>query len=398
MTSFDIYNYSKRINDALDALNANSKVCSENKQTVKNFVTYGYSTGLSTARIALYIPRLCQLADWIGKPFESTTKKDLEELVAEIEKNPEYAPATKNIYRVTLKKLYKWLEGNGESYPEKIKWLKTVTKHRSNLMPEELLTSEDVQRLITAATNSRDKAFIHVLYESGCRIGEIMGMKIKHIAFDEHGVKIAVDGKTGPRRVRLVASIHHLSYWLENHPEKDNPDATLWPLITREHKGDNMNYAAISRLLHHIAKKAKVKKKVNPHSFRHARATQLAGLINQSHLARHMGWVDDTKMTAVYVHLSGKDIDNAILGAYGLKPKDDQDTTLKCMRCAKSNEVNNRFCRDCGAPLSIHAGVELMDQDFQLEGELKVIMDALRNPRIRSLLATEIAMQSKKEV
>lgn len=36
-----------------------------------------------------------------------------------------------------------------------------------------------------------------------------------------------------------------------------------------------------------------------------------------------MGWIHDSRMTQTYVHLSGRDQDNAILKAYGIDVKDE---------------------------------------------------------------------------
>lgn len=43
-----------------------------------------------------------------------------------------------------------------------------------------------------AAENPRDKALISVLYESGCRIGEILSLKIRNVEFDNNGSVVIV--------------------------------------------------------------------------------------------------------------------------------------------------------------------------------------------------------------
>ncbi|RLF00099.1 MAG: hypothetical protein DRJ59_07465 [Thermoprotei archaeon] len=45
------------------------------------------------------------------------------------------------------------------------------------MLSEELLTEEEVKRLVKHATNLRDKALILTLYESGCRIGELLSLR-----------------------------------------------------------------------------------------------------------------------------------------------------------------------------------------------------------------------------
>ncbi len=41
--------------------------------------------------------------------------------------------------------------------------------------------------MMNACMNSRDRAMIPLLYESGARIGEIGSMRVKDVSFDEYG-------------------------------------------------------------------------------------------------------------------------------------------------------------------------------------------------------------------
>lgn len=241
------------------------------------------------------------------------------------------------------------------------------------------------------AQSPRDKALIHVLYESGCRVGEIAGLKIKHVSFDTYGALLIVNGKTGMRRVRLVASIHHLSTWLEHHPWRKDPDAPLWPLAQRKY-GLGMSYASITRQIRKAARRAGVTKAINPHNFRHSRATHLAKAgLNEAQLEAHLGWVPGTKMSGVYVHLAGKDVDEAILRTYGLAPKPEQETFQICPRCKHPNPVTLRFCGECGMPLSINAAVAEDDKkERALQGLFK-ILPALQDPKIQDLIAQKLA-------
>src|SRR3990170_1809035 len=96
------------------------------------------------------------------------------------------------------------------------------------MLPEEILTEDDIKKLVESANNLRDKAFILVLYESGCRIGEILSLRIRNVQFDDYGAALIVNGKTGDRRVRIILSAPKLASWIEYHPLKKNTDAPLW--------------------------------------------------------------------------------------------------------------------------------------------------------------------------
>ncbi len=106
-----------------------------------------------------------------------------------------------------MKRFYKWLKGNNVTYPEEVKWITTTLKTKNRLLPENLLTEEEIQRLIDVVDRPRDKAFIITLYESGPRIGELGSLRLGDVEFDERYAKLMLRGKTGARRVILVAAL-----------------------------------------------------------------------------------------------------------------------------------------------------------------------------------------------
>jgi site-specific recombinase XerD len=94
-----------------------------------------------------YLDDLPRLARLLRKDFEKATRKDIERVLRSIETSSDLAPRTKLDFRVTIKKFYKWLNG-GEEYPESVRWIKTGGKRNNNKLPEELLTEEEVKRII----------------------------------------------------------------------------------------------------------------------------------------------------------------------------------------------------------------------------------------------------------
>ena len=114
--------------------------------------------------------------------------------------------------------------------------------------------------------------------------------------------------------------------------------------------------------------------KVNPHKFRHNRASQLAPKISESILERTMGWVPASKMSKIYVHLDNEAVDNAILGANGIKKVKKAPEIRKsrmCLRCKTLNPANHKFCLQCGRPLD-YDELELLEQrEGQAVGTLK---------------------------
>jgi site-specific recombinase XerD len=350
----DIHNFSSRLESYLKNLN---KLDFYSKKKILEFVKYLQAEGISKGRILKYVYILENVAKMLKVKFEKATKDDIIDLVSKIEGNNKWSEWTKHEYKVVIRRFYKWLR-NSEDYPPEVKWIKTTLKKSNEKLPEEVLTEEEIKKLSETAYTTRDKAFVLALYESGCRIGEFLPLKIKNLSFDKYGCVLIVSGKTGDRRIRLVASYPALAKWLEEHPDKNNKEAYLWVKLPTPNNpklaNKPLSYGFVKQLLKELATKAGITKKVNPHSFRHARATHLAKILTDSQMKEFFGWSKASDMTSVYVHLSGRDLDEPILKMHGIvtdgseKPK---ITVVKCLRCGEENSPSSMFCKKCGTPL-----------------------------------------------
>ena len=291
MAKVDIYDFPRRLEQAMDKLEKEKDVCKENVEDITSFSKVKLAKGCSYGRVAKTVYTLRFLAKWLKKPFRQATKDDLLELVGNLERK-EYSEHTKYDFRVILKMFYKWLEGNDEIFPPKIAWLKKKTKNFEHTLPEELLSEEEVLQLADAAINPRDKTLILVLYETGCRIGELLSLQMRNVSFDQYGAVLRVSGKTGDRRVRIISSAPVLASWLNSHPRAKEPEAWLW-LQYKNHKITDkcLRHGTIYATLKKIAKRAGIQKKIYPHLFRHSRATSLANRLTESQMKEHFGWV-----------------------------------------------------------------------------------------------------------
>ncbi|MBT4870444.1 MAG: tyrosine-type recombinase/integrase [Candidatus Diapherotrites archaeon] len=316
----DIYSSEKRFQSALKTLET-CGICEENKQHIQKFVQSKRACGVKPIRLKKQVAVLRTFSQIVAKDLENVTKEDIELYLCELEKH-NYSSWTKIDYKVVIKSFYKWLLGEDEVTPKLVSWIKNK-EPRDCIMPEELLTEQDVLSAISVCQFVRDKAFIHLLYESGVRIGELLTLKIKHITFAEPISSILVNGKTGQRRVPIIKSVTPLKKWIEQHPYKDNPESLVW-IKTNERisnlrvQGNRLPnsvlcYSAVKKLISVNFKIAKVTKKVNPHMFRHSRATFLAKHLTEAQLKQFFGWTQSSDMAARYVHLSGRDLDSIML-------------------------------------------------------------------------------------
>lgn len=388
---FDIHDYDGQLAGAMKRLASDEDILAKNRKTIARFDGYLLSLGLKVPRRVKYIYLLTRLSKNIRKPFEKVTKEDMLGIVAGVQSEKHLSEYSKVDRKVALKRFWKWLKGKDEFYPLEVRWIKTKLKNDRCKLPEELITEEEVKKMADAADNPRDKALIQCLYETGSRIGELMTVQIKNVVFDQYGALLRVTGKTGERRIRIVASSPALATWMDFHPDKENPEAFVW---IRQFKTGRKStgqlpfrYNNIAARIRKLAEKAGVKKRVNPHSFRHARATVLANKLTDAQMKEYFGWVQGSDMASVYVHLSGRDIDDAILKVYEVKndaeTKKEKFKPLECPRCELPNAPASKFCTKCGCVLNAETAMQLEDNGKKY-GELMNTL--MKDPEFRELM------------
>lgn len=157
-------------------------------------------------------------------------------------------------------------------------------------------------------------------------------------------------------------------------------------------KYEPMTYPGIKAVIDRTARAAGIRKRIYAHLFRHSRATALADKLTEAQLKEFFGWVQSSRQAATYVHLSGRNVDDALLRIYGLKKQDEADKINKlapksCQRCKSQNSYSAEFCNRCGMPLELKSA-------FNADSERRAWDDAMtelvRDPEVQALLARKI--------
>jgi integrase len=332
-----------------------------NKIYLEKYLRYLKLKNLKQSSIKSKIERICLFLKYIRfKDLASITKEELEDFILKRrdEKISEY---TIHGERLELKIFYDWFIPENQLF-DKLK------KPKSELPVEQLLTREDIAKMVKVAGNQRDRALLMVLWDSGCRINEILSRNLGQIEFDRYGAVVIVNGKTGRRRIRLIDAVPDLQQWCNIHPQKGNSEAPLFITYTKYGPGlaqKRLSIRAVQNRFKRIAELAGIPKdRVHPHAYRHARLTDLAKQgYNEMELRKMAGWADDSQMAATYVHLCGGDIEKKQLQKAGLLDEiDHEDTTLtqrKCIRCKTANSPDAMYCSACSMALNENARYNL---------------------------------------
>ena len=391
----NIHNYERRYERVLERIKTNPNISEQDKKIILKFNDYCLSDGIGIAKIERYLGDTMKFSGMLKKPFSEANKEDIRRVIGDLNQMG-LAEETKRCFKIMLRKLYRIIRGIEEKgeYPEEVKWisLKLTSSHKK--LPEELLTEEEIIKIIQKTEKVRDRAMLSVLAESGCRISEVGTMQIKHVSFEQYGARLTVNGKTGMRKILVINCTPYLQEWINQHPFNDNSESYLWIAPN----GEFLSYTRISTILKESVKRAGIKKRVYPHLFRHSRATLLANIMSDSALKNYLGWTQGSNMARVYIHMSGKETDNSILELNGIKvDKEKKESKLKpkaCIRCHTINEVTNRFCKLCGLVLNKEEADKIVEEDFKRKQADDVMNKLVNDPEILELIKKKLSDNS----
>jgi integrase/RNA polymerase subunit RPABC4/transcription elongation factor Spt4 len=298
-------------------------------------------------------------------PFLETKKADLLAGINRMRyaKKDDGTPYAKNTiadYVRFTKRFFLWLAKRGyvEIPADVIKEIKNPQYNTQTKTEDNILTGEEVSRLIEAAKSIKYKALLGVMYEAGLRSGEVASLKWKDVTFHEWGAKIRTAEKTGRlRTIPIISYRQFLADWKASYP--GDPTGDNFVFLTS--RGDPMQYRGLAKAVHNFAKAAGIKKKITLHSFRHSRITHALRGGMQETLAKKAFWGNQsTQMIATYSHLVDEDVDNAFAALAGVElpvsgRASEAPEPVQCPNCHLVMPPGSRFCGRCGMTLTAEA-------------------------------------------
>jgi site-specific recombinase XerD len=361
----------------------------------KYLVDYGDFLGLNNRKERTAMKRLielrtvCQLG--VCNDFKNMTKAEVEEIVRRInrlERNNRLgqslhmplAAYSKARIRITFKAFVKWLLGDRAN--ELVGWVKMDRAAGTSKLPDELLTEDDVEKLLNACRNQRDKALIALLWDAGARIGEVLNLRVKDVVMSASSPSyVLLDGKTGRRRTPLSVSVPFLARYINDMRRDAGADAPLFITIRLNTPTNNaLDYTNVKMLFEDLKGRSNLNKRLHSHLFRYSRCTFLAthGMSSVA-LERFFGW-KNTKMPDHYSRLSGQQVDSEFFSAVGMKeegePEKPKLVSRPCYKCHVNNEATAKCCINCGSPLD-KSPTEQLDEMETLRSELDKTKEAM---------------------
>ena len=172
---------------------------------------------------------------------------------------------------------------------------------RNKTIPE-ILTPDEIKRMISCAHNIKHRLILKVLYGCGLRVSEVVNLKKNDLNFNEGLIKIILAKGGKDRFVKIPDSIKEelISYC------KLEESDMLFP----SNRGGKLATATIQAIVEKSAKKAGIAKRVHPHLLRHSFATHLLEQGTDLRIIQRLLGHSDIKTTQMYTQISQQSIKN----------------------------------------------------------------------------------------
>lgn len=214
--------------------------------------------GFSGRTLETYLFHNRDFLRFLGRSMESTSEEDIKRYIAFIMENR--SPATAGLALSAIKFFYKQVLGRDFYY--------LPNPGREHRLPA-ILTREEASRLIGAVKNIKHRILLELMYGCGLRVSEALNLKIRDIDFPRRIIKVFGKG----RKVRQVPIPRRLARDLEFYSRFRNEN----PYVIPSARGGRLCVKSAQKIMERAARKAKIRKRISPHTLRHSFATHLLG-------------------------------------------------------------------------------------------------------------------------
>ncbi len=262
--------------------------------------------GLSSNTLAAYRRDLTHYANWLAaqsKELEETREADLQGYFALRHASTRASSANRRL--TVFKRYFRWALREGRISVDPTVRLQSarqplrVPKSLSEAMVDQLLAAPD----LSTALGLRDRAMLELLYASGLRVSELVGLKTFHLGMNE-GV-LRVTGKGGKERLvpfGAVARTHLQAYLGGARSQILSGQQTEDLFVTA--RGRGMSRVMFWMLIKRYAVKAGIDVPLSPHTLRHAFATHLLNHGADLRAVQMLLGHADISTTTIYTHVA----------------------------------------------------------------------------------------------
>jgi len=265
--------------------------------------------GLSTNTIVAYSHDLIGFFDFLKQKGVSPAHISQEDLTSFIvEQNMKLSPRSMARCLVSIRMFYRFLvsEGNIESNPARLLGVPKMYQHLPDVLSRDEMNSLLMQPDITTALGKRDKAIVEILYATGLRVTELIGLTMHNINLEVGSIRTI--GKGSKERIIPMGSkaVDSIKDYLQNSRPilLKKRYATGGSRLFLNSRGSPITRQGLWKIIKKYALMAGITKSVTPHTVRHSFATHLleggADLRSVQIMLGHA----DISTTQIYTHVA----------------------------------------------------------------------------------------------
>lgn len=265
--------------------------------------------GLSRNTLDSYRRDLSKFASWLEKQRQASilqaTHGDVQGYLAHLVVVQKAKPSSASRGISSLKRLFRYLLRQGRIGTDPTLQIDTPKLPRN--LPKSL-SEQDVEQLLAAPDidvplGMRDRTMFEVLYATGLRVSELVGLRITQVSMGMGVVRVM--GKGG--KERLVPLGEEALDWLRRYLAEGRPallSGKMSDAMFVTARGEGMTRQMFWYLIKKHARAGGLHKPLSPHTLRHAFATHLLNHGADLRVVQMLLGHADISTTQIYTHVA----------------------------------------------------------------------------------------------
>ncbi|WP_020182983.1 MULTISPECIES: site-specific tyrosine recombinase XerD [unclassified Methylotenera] len=280
----------------------------QHQQYLDNFIDHLWlEDGLSKNTLDSYRADLTAFANWCASKQSidmlAVTNADIQQYLAvrfplsKARSISRLVASLRRFYRYALRE--QLLKEDPTLHLESPKLPRSLPKSLNEQEVEDLLKAPDVSQPL----GLRDRAMLELLYASGLRVSELVGVTVAEVSTQDGIVRVTGKGS----KTRLVPMGAEAADWIDRYMRYARPELLqkrLCDAMFVTSRAEGMTRQAFWHIIKRYAALAGIAKHISPHVLRHAFATHLLNHGADLRVVQMLLGHSDISTTQIYTHVA----------------------------------------------------------------------------------------------
>lgn len=236
-----------------------------NQEYLEMFLNAKKIEGCSDRTIDYYRVTVERMFRDITDPIRKITTEQIREYLVNYQGINNCGKTTVDNIRRNISSFFSWLEE--EDYILKSP-MRRIHKIKTTKTVKNIITDEEIEKIRDECSCKRDLAMVDLLYSTGIRVGELVGLNIEDIDFNDRECVVLGKGDK-ERKVYFDAKTKiHLQEYLD---ERTDDNEALFVTLDAPH--NRLKISGVEIRLRELGRSLNIDK-VHPHKFRRTMATR----------------------------------------------------------------------------------------------------------------------------